>query len=198
MSRQTRRSHSPLSINFLRGSQLGPARLLLALILGLVLIGCASSGSQAGTVSIAQGGEAVRVSSSASYDVVGPIGPGQDGEDSGLVFQLSDGTPGGDAAAQLPVALADPLADDETAALIARLPALTGQTGDKTDFNLPEETLPAPAPATRWRPPSQPRKIWPHRISPMLAPWRSCASARRGMWHWPPSSASPSTSQWFP
>ena len=77
---------------------------------------------------------------------VSEVAPGQPVGDGGLIFGLSDGTPGGDAVAQLPVAPAEPLSADETAALIARLAALTGQTGDKVDFNLPEAILPPPRP----------------------------------------------------
>lgn len=83
------------------------------------------------------------VSSISVNDIVAPE---QSGGDGGLVFELSDGTPAGDAATQLPVALAEALPGDETAALLDRLPALTGQTGDKVDFNLPEEILPPPRP----------------------------------------------------
>ncbi len=142
------RNAQPQTQSTHRAARNRPVRLVFALILGLLLIGCASASSagsvQAATVGIShQGGDAVMVSSMSVSEVVGP---GQSGGDGGLVFELSDGSPDGGAVAQLPVAPADALSADETAALLARLPALTGQTGDKVDFNLPEETLPAPRP----------------------------------------------------
>ncbi|MBP7963970.1 MAG: Ig-like domain-containing protein [Caldilineaceae bacterium] len=142
-----RRNAQPQTQSTHRATRNRPGRLVFALILGLLLIGCASASSsrsvQAATVGVTnQGGEAVMVSSMS----VSEFAPGQPVGEGGLVFGLSDGTPGGDAVAQLPVAPAEPLSADETAALIARLAALTGQIGDKVDFNLPEAILPPPRP----------------------------------------------------
>jgi uncharacterized protein YfaS (alpha-2-macroglobulin family) len=70
-------------------------------------------------------------------------GVGQSDEDR-LVVQLSEGREEAQQTAPLPVASGEPLAGDEIARILGRLPALTAEPTDQVEFRLPEESLPPP------------------------------------------------------
>ena len=55
----------------------------------------------------------------------------------------------------MPLTAGDPLPEDDLAAVLARLPELTGETGEQVEFNLPERSCPRRAPARRSRSPSR-------------------------------------------
>ncbi len=61
-------------------------------------------------------------------------------------IRLSDGNPQPQAVESLPLAVGEPLSDEETAAILARLPALAPLPGEQVDFKLPDEILPPPRP----------------------------------------------------
>jgi len=63
-----------------------------------------------------------------------------------LVFSLSRGQEGEDAYELLPVAVGTPLSPEEIQLILDRLPSPTEASGDRVDFNLPEEILPPPQP----------------------------------------------------
>jgi alpha-2-macroglobulin len=71
-----------------------------------------------------------------------PRGPSEPRE--GLVFRLSEGSEERPSAERPSAAAGTPLSDDEASQLLARLPALTHEAGDETDFALRESSLPAP------------------------------------------------------
>jgi len=64
----------------------------------------------------------------------------------GLIIRLSDGNAQFQAAQPLPLAVGEPLSEEETAAILARLPALAPLPGGQAEFQLPEEILPPPRP----------------------------------------------------
>ena len=59
---------------------------------------------------------------------------------------LSEGGAAPQAAESLPLAAGEPLSDQDTASILARLPDLSGEPEDQADFLLPEESLPPPRP----------------------------------------------------
>ncbi|MFZ5912038.1 MAG: alpha-2-macroglobulin family protein [Chloroflexota bacterium] len=61
-------------------------------------------------------------------------------------IRLSDGNAQPQAVEPLPLAVGEPLSDEETAAILARLPALAPLPGEQVDFKLPDEVLPPPRP----------------------------------------------------
>src|SRR5688572_6680355 len=62
----------------------------------------------------------------------------------GLALRLSEGKDQPGAVAALPVAPAQKLADADAQKLLARMPALVGQAGDRQDFALRERSQPPP------------------------------------------------------
>jgi len=64
----------------------------------------------------------------------------------GINIQLSDGKPGAEIVATLPVATGVPLSPEDIQLIYSRLPALTPDPNDQTDFNPPQELLPPPRP----------------------------------------------------
>ncbi|GAB4505142.1 MAG: hypothetical protein Fur0043_21370 [Anaerolineales bacterium] len=64
----------------------------------------------------------------------------------GLTITLRDGNAQPQTGEALPLAVGEPLSDEETAALLARLPALAPLPGEQVEFKLPEEILPPPRP----------------------------------------------------
>ena len=66
-----------------------------------------------------------------------------DGESS-LTIRLSEGIAQPEQTEPLPVATGEPLSDEEIEQILARLPGLAVAPTDLLDFNLPEESLPAP------------------------------------------------------
>ncbi|MFH1086681.1 MAG: Ig-like domain-containing protein, partial [Chloroflexota bacterium] len=80
-------------------------------------------------------------------------------EVSGMQFRLSAGAEAPMVAERLPVAQGQPLSDEETRALLARLPALEMASEDVQPFRLPPQSLPAPRPGqtiTQTFPPAEP------------------------------------------
>ena len=74
----------------------------------------------------------------------------QTGGESGLQIRLSKGQPPQAAYQPLPLAAGTPLSDEETALLLARLPAISSSPGDTVSFQLPTISLAPPrAGATR-------------------------------------------------
>ncbi len=61
-----------------------------------------------------------------------------------LKINLSAGESQPQAVEAMPLATGEPLASPEVEALLARLPTLTAEPGDTTEFNLPPEPLPPP------------------------------------------------------
>lgn len=64
----------------------------------------------------------------------------------GLNITLRDGNARPQTGESLPLAVGEPLSDEETAAILARLPALAPLPGEQVEFKLPEEVLPPPRP----------------------------------------------------
>ncbi len=64
----------------------------------------------------------------------------------GVDIQLSDGKPSADIIATLPVATGVPLSPEDIQLIYSRLPALTPDPNDQTEFNPPQELLPPPRP----------------------------------------------------
>lgn len=64
----------------------------------------------------------------------------------GLTITLRDGNAQPQTTESLPLAAGEPLSDDETAAILARLPALASLPGEQVEFKLPEAVLPPPRP----------------------------------------------------
>ena len=63
-----------------------------------------------------------------------------------LLIRLSAGQASPTIAEALPLLTGEPLSEEEIAAILARLPELTGQAGDLLDFNLPADSPPPPRP----------------------------------------------------
>ncbi|MCB8916437.1 MAG: hypothetical protein H6666_00805 [Ardenticatenaceae bacterium] len=68
----------------------------------------------------------------------------QTGGESGLQIRLSKGQPPQAAYQPLPLAAGTPLSDEETALLLARLPAISSSPGDTVSFQLPTISLAPP------------------------------------------------------
>ena len=76
----------------------------------------------------------------------GPSSPTQNGEDQGLVIQLSDGSPQPQVGEVLRTVAGNPLTAEEIDRIFALLPELQPAETDQKEFNLPEEVLPPPRP----------------------------------------------------
>jgi uncharacterized protein YfaS (alpha-2-macroglobulin family) len=74
----------------------------------------------------------------------GPVRPGQVTDAKGLVLRLSEGQESAERPSPAPPARATALSDGETAAVLARLPALEPLPDDEKDFALREKSLPPP------------------------------------------------------
>jgi uncharacterized protein YfaS (alpha-2-macroglobulin family) len=59
-------------------------------------------------------------------------------------IQLSEGSEQVTTPVPLPIATGEPLSESELAAILARLPGLTPESGDREDFRLPEDVVPPP------------------------------------------------------
>lgn len=82
----------------------------------------------------------------------------------GLALTLSEGSQQITTTQPITVGSGTPLAEDETAALLDRLPPLTTTITDVQDFRLPEQTLPPPQPGVTVEatfPPSQTQAVSP-------------------------------------
>ena len=67
-----------------------------------------------------------------------------DDDEPGFSFTLSDGQAQPDVAVSLPVAVGEPLSEDDIQRIIARLPELVEEEDDAVDFKLPDEVIPPP------------------------------------------------------
>jgi alpha-2-macroglobulin len=92
-----------------------------------------------------QGAQPMIIRSSTGAAATGP-GFGGEGGEGALLIRLSQGEALAEALALTPLARGEPLSEAEIAAILARLPALTGEEGDVADFRLPEDLLPPPRP----------------------------------------------------
>ena len=82
-----------------------------------------------------------------------------------LTITLSDGSAVPGEYQPLPVSRGVPLTDEETAAILARLPLLTSLPGERVPFNLPPEVLPPPRPGATIEEPFPPP---PESIAPVV------------------------------
>ncbi|MCB8945586.1 MAG: hypothetical protein H6658_17695 [Ardenticatenaceae bacterium] len=82
---------------------------------------------------------------SGNFAVEGVAGSGRaDTTAAKLLFHLSQGQARAETIEANPLVTGTPLSPDEIAQILARLPELTGATGDTQEFNLPEDILPPP------------------------------------------------------
>jgi uncharacterized protein YfaS (alpha-2-macroglobulin family) len=76
----------------------------------------------------------------------GEIIPGQQSEGSMISVRLSEGQASPQTVEQNPVADGQPLSPEEIEQLLGRLPVLTPEPTDQTDFHLPQDPIPPPLP----------------------------------------------------
>jgi hypothetical protein len=93
--------------------------------------------------SVPGGAGAVSVEAGVSLRGGGGLGEEDEGR---LVIQLSEGEAQYQATEPLPVAVGQPLSEEEIAAILARLPELELEPQDQVDFRLPEDLVPPPRP----------------------------------------------------
>ncbi len=72
--------------------------------------------------------------------------PGGDSEKYRIEVELSEGQSQPQSAEVLPATTGEPLSPEETSLILSRLPVLTPDPDDQTEFNLPQEILPPPRP----------------------------------------------------
>ncbi len=70
--------------------------------------------------------------------------PGDEDEEPGFSFTLSDGQAQPDEVTALSVTLGEPLPEEDIALILARLPDLVAEDDDAVDFKLPDEVIPPP------------------------------------------------------
>ncbi len=110
---------------------------VLLAIIGVILI---VRGTQQGTA------VPIPVATGIAAPIEGPTPTGQQTPVGGMSIRLSEGRAAPQTTEQNPVAAGQPLSSGEISQLLGRLPALTAEPSDQTEFNLPAQPLPPPLP----------------------------------------------------